>query len=99
MTSTPSSIWASFWPSVVIRSALNQLRSMLHQHEADPKAGAVLGYVYRLLWYLQWKNADDPRERARDSVQLLASSIRTFYDVHRLHPGEYFSGYNALLLI
>lgn len=79
--------------------AEHQLRSMLHQHEADPKAGAVLGYVYRLLWYLQWKNADDPRERARDSVQLLASSIRTFYDVHRLHPGEYFSGYNALLLI
>ncbi len=79
--------------------AERQLRSMLPQHEANPKAGAALGFVYRLLWYLQWKDAHNPRERARESSQLLISSIRSFYNVHRLHADEYFSGYNALLLM
>lgn len=80
-------------------AAEHQLRSVLHQHEANPKAGAALGYVYRLLWYLQWKEDSNPRERAKASHYLLLSSILTFYDVHRVHPEEYFSGYEALLLM
>ena len=102
---TPDDIDSQLYLGIVLaicrdtERAEHQLRSMLQQHEADPKAGAALGYVYRLLWYLQWKNAHNPRERARESSQLLISSIRSFYDVHRIHPEEYFSGYNALLLL
>ena len=79
--------------------AERQMRSMLRQHEANPKAGAALGFVYRVLWYLQWKDDPNPRERAKQSSRLLLSSIRSFYNVQRLHPEEYLSGYNALLLM
>jgi len=79
--------------------AEHQMRSMLRQHEANPKAGAALGFVYRVLWYLQWKDDPNPRERAKQSSRLLLSSIRSFYNVQRLHPEEYLSGYNALLLM
>jgi hypothetical protein len=79
--------------------AEHQLRSMLHRHEANPKAGAALGDVYRLLWYLRWKKDDNPRERARESSELLKSSICNFLAVHRLHAEEYFCGYEALLLM
>jgi hypothetical protein len=79
--------------------AEHQMRYMLRQHEANPKAGAALGYVYRVLWYLQWKDDPNPRERAKESSRLLLSSIRSFYDVQRFHPEEYLSGYNALLLM
>jgi hypothetical protein len=102
---TPDDIDSQLYLGIVLaicrdtERAEHQLRSMLHRHETDPKAGAALGYVYRLLWYLQWKDAQNPRERARESIQLLVSSIRSFLEVHRLHPEEYFSGYNALLLL
>jgi hypothetical protein len=79
--------------------AEHQMRSILQQNQDNPKAVATLGYVYRLLWYLQWKDDSNPRERARMSSRLLLSSIRSFYDVHRRHPEEYFCGYNALLLL
>ena len=79
--------------------AEHQMRYMLRQHEANPKAGAALGFVYRVLWYLQWKDDPNPRERAKQSSRLLLSSIRSFYNVQRLHPAEYLSGYNALLLM
>jgi hypothetical protein len=79
--------------------AERQMRYMLRQHEANPKAGAALGFVYRVLWYLQWKDDPNPRERAKQSSRLLLSSIRSFYNVQRLHPEEYLSGYNALLLM
>lgn len=79
--------------------AEHQMRHMLRLHEANPKAGAALGFVYRVLWYLQWKDDPNPRERAKQSSRLLLSSIRNFYNVHRLHPEEYLSGYNALLLM
>jgi hypothetical protein len=101
---TPDDINSQLYLGIVLaicrdtERAEHELRSMLQRHQGDPKAGAALGYVYRLLWYLQWKSAHNPRERARDSSQLLLSSIRSFYDVHRVHPEEYFSGYNALLL-
>lgn len=79
--------------------AEHQMRYILRQHEANPKARATLGYVYRVLWYLQWKDDPHPRERAKASPRLLLSAIRNFYDVQRLHPEEYLSGYNALLLM
>ena len=79
--------------------AEHQMRYLLRQHEANPKARATLGYVYRVLWYLQWKDDPQPRERAKASPRLLLSAIRSFYDVQRLHPQEYLSGYNALLLM
>ena len=66
--------------------AERQLRSMLQQHEANPQAGATLGFVYRLLWYLQWKNARNRRERAREASQLLLSSIRSFNAVADVIP-------------
>jgi tetratricopeptide (TPR) repeat protein len=78
--------------------AEHQMRSLLDRTD-DPKAIQVLGYVYRVLWYLQWKNDPNPRERAKQSSRLLISAIRSFYDAHRRHPEEYLSGYNALLLI
>ena len=102
---TPDDIDSQLYLGIVLaicrdtERAEHQLRSMLARQETDPKAGAALGYVYRLLWYLQWKDAQNPRERARESIQLLVSSICSFLDVHRLHPEEYFSGYNALLLL
>ncbi len=79
--------------------AEHQMRNMLREHEANPLAGAALGYVYRVLWYLQWKNDPNPLERAKESSRLLLSSIRNFYEVQRLHPEQYLSGYNALLLM
>ena len=79
--------------------AEHQMRNMLRQHEANSQAGAALGYVYRLLWYLQWKHDANPRQRAKESFELLRQAIRNFNDVQRRHPEQYFSGYNALLLI
>ncbi len=79
--------------------AEHQLRNMLRQHEGDPMAGAVLGFVYRLLWYLEWKDDPNPIERAKQSPRLLLASIQSFYNVLRLHPEQYLSGYNALLLM
>ncbi len=78
--------------------AEHQMRNMLKLHESNPQAGAVLGFVYRILWYLQWKDDEDPRQGAKQASQLLIYSIRSFYDVQRRHPDQYFSGYNALLL-
>jgi tetratricopeptide (TPR) repeat protein len=89
--------------------AEHELRRILQQHEHNPnaddlvgKAGAVLGYVHRVLWYLQWKDEPDAvrrKEKAKESWRLLLSAIRGFADVHRRHVEEYSSGYNALLLI
>ena len=58
---TPDDIDSQLYLGIVLaicrdtERAEHQLRSMLRRQEAEPKAGAVLGYVYRLLWYLQWK--------------------------------------------
>lgn len=89
--------------------AEHELRRILQQHEHNPnadevigKAGAVLGYVHRVLWYLQWKDEPDAarrKEKAKESWRLLLSAIRGFAEVHRRHVEEYLSGYNALLLI
>ena len=89
--------------------AEHELRRILQQHEHNPnadevigKAGAVLGYVHRVLWYLQWKDEPDTarrKEKAKESWRLLLSAIRGFADVHRRHVEQYLSGYNALLLI
>src|SRR6185437_7440357 len=89
--------------------AEHELRRILQQHEHNPnaddlvgKAGAILGYVHRVLWYLQWKDEPDAtrrKEKAKESWRLLLSSIRGFAEVHRRHVEEYSSGYNALLLI
>lgn len=89
--------------------AEHELRRILQQHEHNPnaddlvgQAGAVLGYVHRVLWYLQWKDEPDPerrKEKAKESWRLLLSSIRGFAEVHRRHTDQYLSGYNALLLI
>ena len=99
MTLTLNFTLASFRPSAAIPYTRHQMRFMLRQHEANPKAGAALGFVYRVLWYLQWKDDPNPRERAKQSSRLLLSSIRSFHNVQRLHPEEYLSGYNALLLM
>jgi hypothetical protein len=102
---TPDDITSQLYLGIVqaIRGdterAEHQMRYMLRQHEANPKAGAALGFVYRVLWYLQWKDDPNPRERAKQSSRLLLSSIRSFYNVQRLHPEEYLCGYNALLLM
>jgi tetratricopeptide (TPR) repeat protein len=79
--------------------AEHQMRNMLRQHESNSQAGAALGYVYRLLWFLQWKNDANPRQRAKESFELLRQAIRNFNDVQQRHPEQYFSGYNALLLM
>ncbi|HEY7304333.1 MAG TPA: tetratricopeptide repeat protein [Bryobacteraceae bacterium] len=89
--------------------AEHELRRILQQHEHNPnaddligQAGAVLGYVHRVLWYLQWKDEPDParrKEKAKESWRLLLSAIRGFADVHRRHTEQYLSGYNALLLM
>jgi hypothetical protein len=79
--------------------AEHQLRNMLRQHEGNPMAGAILGFTYRLLWYLEWKDDPTPIERAKQSPRLLLASIHSFYTVLRLHPEQYLSGYNALLLM
>jgi len=79
--------------------AEHQMRSMLQQHEANSKAGAALGYVYGLLWCLQWKDDADAPQRAKESIELLRQAIRNFNDVRRHHPEQYFSGYSALLLM
>jgi tetratricopeptide (TPR) repeat protein len=79
--------------------AEHQMRNMLRQHETNSQAGAALGYVYRLLWYLQWKHDANPRQRAKESFELLRQAIRNFNDVQRRHTEQYFSGYNALLLM
>lgn len=79
--------------------AEHQMRNMLRQHETNSQAGAALGYVYRFLWYLQWKHDANPRQRAKESFELLRQAIRNFNDVHQRHPEQYFSGYNALLLM
>lgn len=89
--------------------AEHELRRILQQHEHNPnaedlvgQAGAVLGYVHRVLWYLQWKEEPDPakrKEKAKESWRLLLSAIRGFAEVHRRHTEQYLSGYNALLLI
>lgn len=89
--------------------AEHELRRILQQHEHNPnsedlvgQAGAVLGYVHRVLWYLQWKDEPDPakrKDKAKESWRLLLSAIRGFAEVHRRHTEQYLSGYNALLLI
>ena len=79
--------------------AEQQLQAILKQHESNPQVNLTLGFVYRLLWYLEWKDASDPRERARNSNRLLFSSIRSFYKAQSDHPDQYLGGYNALLLM
>ena len=89
--------------------AEHELRRILQQHEHNPnaddlvgQAGAVLGYVHRVLWYLQWKEEPDTakrKEKAKESWRLLLSAIRGFAEVHRRHTDQYLSGYNALLLM
>jgi len=79
--------------------AEQQLQAILKQHEGNPLVNLTLGFVYRLLWYLEWKHAPDPRERARKSDRLLHSSIRCFYKAQSDHPEQYMGGYNALLLM
>ncbi len=89
--------------------AEHELRRLLQQCEHTPNnedliglAGAVLGYVHRVLWYLQWKDEPDAakrKEKAKESWRLLLSAIRGFAEVHRRHTDQYLSGYNALLLM
>ena len=89
--------------------AEHELRRILQQHEHNPNAedlvglaGAVLGYVHRVLWFLQWKEEPDVakrKEKAKESWRLLLSAIRGFAEVHRRHTDQYLSGYNALLLM
>lgn len=79
--------------------AERQMQAILKQHEGNPLVNLTLGFVYRLLWYLEWKDASDPRERARKSNRLLLSSIRSFYKAQWDHPEQYLGGYNALLLM
>jgi len=82
-----------------LQGAEHQLRTMLRQHDTDPWTNMALGYVYRLLWHLTWRNAPNPRERAKESPRMLLESIGSFCKVHTLHADQYRSGYNALLLI
>jgi tetratricopeptide (TPR) repeat protein len=82
-----------------ILRAESQLRYVLAHHGDDAKSGESLGYVYRLLWYLEWKDDSNPQQRAKESSRLLLSSIQSFYNVQKTHPEEYLSGYNALLLM
>jgi tetratricopeptide (TPR) repeat protein len=89
--------------------AEHELRRILQQCEHNPnagdlvgQAGAVLGYVHRVLWYLQWKDEPDlvrRKEKAKESWRLLLSAIHGFATVHRRHTDQFLSGYNALLLI
>lgn len=78
--------------------AERQLRGMLRQHEGDAYATMALAYVYRLLWYLQWKDESNPCQRAKESPRLLLEAIRCYFKVQQLHPEQYLAGYNALLL-
>ncbi|WP_353063805.1 tetratricopeptide repeat protein [Tunturibacter psychrotolerans] len=104
----PDDVEAQLQLGVVLNSrgeterAESQMRAILSKHETNPEAGMVLGDVYRMLWYMQWKNGhnvSECRERARDSSRLLVAAIRSYLDVQSRHPDEYLSGYNALLLI
>lgn len=79
--------------------AERQLQAIVKQHEGNPLVNLTLGFVYRLLWYLEWKHASDPRERARKSNRLLLLSIRSFHKAQWDHPEQYLGGYNALLLM
>jgi hypothetical protein len=79
--------------------AEHQLRNMLRFRQGDPNTSIMLGYAYRLLWYVQWKGDPKPRERAKESSRLLVEAIHCLAGVQRLHPELYLSGYNALLLI
>lgn len=69
-----------------ILRAERQLRKMLQLHKGDPQASMALGFVYRLLWYLEWKDDANPVERAKASPRLLIESIHRFYDVQTRHP-------------
>jgi tetratricopeptide (TPR) repeat protein len=82
-----------------ILGAEHQLRKMLRIRQTAPKTEMVLGYVYRLLWYVQWKNEPNPQERAKESSRLLMEAIHCLASVQRRHPELYLSGYNTLLLV
>ena len=82
-----------------IQRSENQMRHTLNVCDVNSTAGIVLGYVYRVLWYLQWKNEQNKRGSARNSSRLLLSAIRSFHDMQRRHPEQYLAGYNALVLL
>lgn len=79
--------------------AEEQMRKVLGEHNCNQRAGWLLGMVYRDLWWVQWCKEKDPKPKARETADLLASAIRTLYQVQRRYPDAYIAGYNALLLL
>jgi hypothetical protein len=79
--------------------AEEQMRKVLGEHSSNQRAGWLLGMVYRDLWRVQWCKEEDPKPKAMETADLLASAIRTLYQVQRRYPDAYIAGYNALLLL
>lgn len=81
--------------------AEQHLQDILHVHENEHRASELLAEGSRYLWHLSWR--DEPQElrqkKAVETSQLAAQAVRNFIKAHKSDPAQYYSGFNALIMI